>query len=598
MIKIYSPKNFISRFIGILLAAFLFYGCERDDDGSFVHVVYPDLSTQVKSTVSGFVTDENDQPVNLANVQVGQATVSTDKYGYFEVKNADVIQNAAVVTVTKSGYFKGIKTYIAEEGKPAFFRIKLLPKNNAGTINAGTGGSVTLANGLSIVLPANAVVNAASGAPYSGTVKVAAQWLNPTANDLPNTMPGDLRGLNSSGKLQLLTTYGMAAVELTGSSGELLQIAPGKKATVSVPIPASLIASAPASIPIWYFDETKGLWKEEGEGVKNGNNYTAEVSHFSFWNWDLPGYFVQFNCTIVDQNNNPVSNAAVKVSLVSDPNKFFRGYTNTNGYISGPIPVNAQLKLEVFPDFSCSGTVLAAQTFTSTTVNISLGNIVVNNAPYIIRVNGTATNCSNAALSQGIATIRCGFNYYNFPVTNGNYNFALSVCNTPATASISVLDLSTQQVSLPQSFTVNAGSNTIPNIQACGTVPAEYTYYTVDGTPYFQSSGTFYFRHSGSGAPNNIDVFSTSLDPAMTIPHSGFTVVRPAIIPPASALLNSFSIYNLASGNPFPNPITVNYTEYGSIGQYIAGNFAGTIKNTSTNVIYNITGSFRMKRNF
>ncbi len=57
----------------------------------------------------------------------------------------------------------------------------------------------------------------------------------------------------------------MAAVELTGTSGELLQIATGKKATLTLSIPSSLAASAPATIPLWFFDEAKGLWKEEAE---------------------------------------------------------------------------------------------------------------------------------------------------------------------------------------------------------------------------------------------------------------------------------------------------------------------------------------------
>jgi hypothetical protein len=51
-------------------------------------------------------------------------------------------------------------------------------------------------------------------------------------------------------------------------------------------------------------------------------------------------------------------------------------------------------------------------------------------------------------------------------------------------------------------------------------------------------------------------------------------------------------------GTPYPNPITVYYTEFGNIGQYIAGSFSGTIKSTANNNIYNVTCSFRMKRKF
>jgi hypothetical protein len=106
------------------------------------------------------------------------------------------------------GFFKGIKTYIATANKSAFFRIKLIPKTSAGTVNGTAGGVVTLTSGLSINFPASAVVNASTNAAYTGTVTVAAFYINPTATDLNSIMPGDLRGLNTDGELKLLTTYG------------------------------------------------------------------------------------------------------------------------------------------------------------------------------------------------------------------------------------------------------------------------------------------------------------------------------------------------------------------------------------------------------
>ncbi len=40
-----------------------------------------------------------------------------------------------------------------------------------------------------------------------------------------------------------------------------------KTATLTFPIPVELQAQAPATIPL-YFDEVKGLWKEEGSAKK------------------------------------------------------------------------------------------------------------------------------------------------------------------------------------------------------------------------------------------------------------------------------------------------------------------------------------------
>ena len=249
MIQIFGKKT---KLLFAIFSMLFLWSCQKNIDDSFIDSTnqIPNLTTKVNSSVSGFVTDENNAAVIGATVNVGTSTTTTDKFGYFSVKNVDVVKTAAVVTVTKQGYFKGIKTYTAIANKSAFFRIKLIPKTTSGSINATTGGNVTLTNGLIVSLPANAVVNAASGAAYTGSVSVTAYWINPTGADVNAVMPGDLRGLTTAGAIKTLQSFGMAAVELTGASGELLQIATGKKATLTFPIPSSLSATAPANIPL------------------------------------------------------------------------------------------------------------------------------------------------------------------------------------------------------------------------------------------------------------------------------------------------------------------------------------------------------------
>ena len=203
-----------------------FFSCQKELSavGNGIATLPPDLVSKINSNVSGFVTDEADKAVIGALVAAGGKTTLTDKFGYFEIRNILVVKEVAVLNVAIPGYFKAVKTWIAIENKSVFFRVKLIPKTIAGNVDAAAGGKVTLGNGLTINIPANAVVNAATNAAYTGQVNVAAYWLSPTATDLYRIMPGDLRGVDSLGGLRLLTTYGMAAIELTGAGGELLQI--------------------------------------------------------------------------------------------------------------------------------------------------------------------------------------------------------------------------------------------------------------------------------------------------------------------------------------------------------------------------------------
>lgn len=594
--------SFLKSLIVTLFAAAVLFTCKKvDSSGGGTNPPtepLPDLTTKVAAAVvSGFVTNENDIAVQSAAVEVGGVNVITDKYGYFEMRNVQVTQNAATVTVNKTGYFKTIKTFIAAAGKSAFFRIKLLPKTNAGTVSGASGGTVTLPSGMAVAIPAGAVVNASTNAAYTGNVAVAAQLISATDANLNRIMPGDLRGINTNGNLRLLTTYGMMAVELTGTGGELLQIAVGKKATITMPIPASLQGSAPATIPLWYFDETKGLWKEEGSATKSGNNYVGEVSHFSFWNCDVPGNFVQFNCTVVNNSGQPIPNALVKISVVSNPVNFRYGNTDSSGYVSGAVPENSQLLLEVFSTAACA-TAVYSQTFTTTTVTVSLGNIAISTASSTATINGTVTNCSNAPVTNGYIILQAGNTYIRKTLTNtGAYSINLLLCNAAST-SVTLIgeDVTATQQSIPAVYTVNSGNNNIATIQACGVSTQEFVNLTVNSTPQNFVSPPDSLSLNTSGNTNNTVWFTK-------FPFTSwgnFTFTRTGIAPGSTQTLVSLAIpqvnANLTINTP---PVNVFITEYGIVGQFIAGNFTGTFTGPApTNTQYNVTCSFRLRRWF
>jgi hypothetical protein len=578
----------------------LFFSCQKDlsfQDGGPA-VTPPDLSTRISSSVSGFVTDENDAAVVGATVQFGTSNITTDKYGYFEAKNVQVVKEAAVVTVSKPGYFKGIKTYMAKEGKTAFFRIKLMPKTNIGTINATSGGMVALPNGLSIKLLAGSIVNVASNAVYTGTVNVAAFWINPTAADLNKIMPGDLRGINTEGSLKLLQTFSMVAVELTGASGELLQIVNGQKATLTLPIPSSLLATTPANIPLWYFDEAKGLWKEEGKATKTGNTYVGNVSHFSFWSQGLPGPYVQFDCTVKDAAGNPVPDALVNVEYSSvNNNTWGWGYTDPSGYISGLITANAQLTLKIFTYGSCPGIPLYYQTITTANSNISLGNLTIasNN---IATVTGTLKNCAGQLVTNGCIIVEVGNQYYyRYNVnSNGSFSFNRVICPGSTVVDIIGQDNTTLQEGFINNYTLVTGNNNIGDLLTCGNSIQEYVNYTVNGTPFSVVPPIGTISEYDTVAINSrvIYGFDSNINA-----YANFGISKSNIGPGSVQNLTLFGSAQTGYPATITTPISVNITEYGNIGQFISGNFSGTVTSvTPPNTTYTITCSFRSKRTF
>ena len=135
--------------------------------------------------------------------------------------------------------------------------------------------------------------------------------LDPSDPTTKDKMPGSLLAQNNSGAQRILETFGMLNVELQDASGNKLQIV--NPTSIEMPISAFQLATAPTTIPLWYFDETLGYWKQEGSATKVGNKYVGTVNHFSWWNCDAP--FDQCNLTVTVNNNSgiPISNLNIEI---------------------------------------------------------------------------------------------------------------------------------------------------------------------------------------------------------------------------------------------------------------------------------------------
>jgi hypothetical protein len=332
--------------IATALLAVAFFGCKKDySNENFTGnpiETKPDFSVTTSSSVSGFITNASGAAIEGALVAAGGKTTLTDALGYFNIKDVTMPELAGFIKVSKAGFFDGFSTFLTENNSEKFVRLQLITQTETGLIPAVSGGSVQTADGAIIKLPANAVVNS-GGSAYTGDVHVAANWLNPTGgNSLALTMPGDLRGIDSSGNLKILETFGMLAVTLTDGGGQKLQIAPGKTAELTLPIPASLQASAPATIAFWSFDESNGLWKQEGMASKSGSNYVGKASHFSFWNCDANFPLVRVRAQFVIEKLSPFANLRIRITK-SGTNMMAFGITDTRGQVSGRIPANSRL---------------------------------------------------------------------------------------------------------------------------------------------------------------------------------------------------------------------------------------------------------------
>ena len=445
----------------------------------------PPPAITVTASVAGNVSDFNNAPVSGALVAAGASTTTTDANGQFTLRDIELYKDAGFVKVTKAGYFTGSRTFLVNGNTTNYIKIQLLPKTVSGKIASSSGGNVDVTGGAKINFAASSFVNAASNTAYSGDVAVSGYYLNPADANFREYMPGDLRGVSFTNREGILKSFGMLSVEMNDAGGQKLQLAEGKTATITIPIPPGMQAASPATISLWYFDDTKGIWKEEGTATKQSTNYVGTVSHFSFWNAGEQGADVQLDATFKsDTSGLALTNKLVAITSVNFGTT--KGYTDNNGKISGLVPANEALVLKVFDD---CGDSIYTKNIGPFSTNTDLGNI---NVPLIsscflatVTVSGTVVNCSNVAVTNGYVQITTSNNKFTKAINNGSFSISYNHSSNAAAGTLTAYDLGSGDSSKPVPINISGGSMDIGQVRACQlpSTVADFT-YTVSGSSF------------------------------------------------------------------------------------------------------------------
>ena len=586
---------FYSLFL-ICLSTLLFSACQRDiihiddpqDDGPTI-----DFTKKVTTaSVSGFITDKNGAALSGVTITAGNKTTVTDEAGFFMIRQPELVKGAGVIKAVKAGFFTGIRTINAIAGKPAFVRIQMLERTLIGSLPSAGGGIATAADGFSVTLPENSVVVDGTGATYNGEVKVYAHWINVGDRRYGEQMPGDLRALDGDAT-KLLTSYGMAAVELEGNAGQKLQIASGKQAKLSFPMPSG-INNAPATMPMWWFDEVKGLWIKEGSCVKVGNNYITEVSHFTYWNCDMPyDNPITLSFTLLNADSTPMNNSYV---IISGSNQYqsIHAMTDSTGYASGFAPVNTQLTLTVYSySYGSNCSSVYSQNITTTLTDLDLGNIYIPQpSANTYHISGTAFGCDNVPISSGHVFIGGGVNQ-SFAISNGTFDFTYYSCEPVTNLQLFAIDYSHPGAyNSPTTITLTTGANQTVDLVNCGTVNESTQFFnlTLSNQSSYMYNGpqdTLRMWNANTGA--HITARTPGVDNWVIIGFVGTNITATGTYETTSININSNEFISSSA-------VPVHFTEYGGIGNYAAGNFAGPIMlNDSLQTQLYMEGSFRVR---
>ncbi|MFK7775064.1 MAG: carboxypeptidase-like regulatory domain-containing protein [Saprospiraceae bacterium] len=463
----------------------LFFGCKKNIDEVVeidpfepptYEINYDPIIENINSSVLGLVIDEAGNPVEGATVTLNLETITTDIYGTFRFKNTMMNKQGTFIKIEKDGYFESGRKFFPQNAETNNIKVELLEKKFDQSFQSSSGASLEFDNGGHVKFSSNSI-RMENGDPYSGEVKVALKWLDPTASKTFDQMPGALLGVNLEGEEVALETYGMIAVELESPSGDPLNIAYNQTAEIKMPIPATLVNNAPTEIPLWSFNYKYGVWAKDGKALLQNGFYVGEVSHFSFWNCDYPRPLVNFNLTLIDdETSEPMQNVKVAIYQIGTGLTRF-GYTNTAGELAGKIPAYELLEMHV--KNGCDDLLLDLD-IGPFSDDIDFGNILVNTSDKIF-VHGDLVDCNGELVNDGMLLVKIDENLFSFEVNSNPYGFWIPYCENASDVQVSGGDFSTfeqgEYITLPIQDSINVGS-----IVACGQTLVNYVKMTINST--------------------------------------------------------------------------------------------------------------------
>jgi|GEM_PF-856453 hypothetical protein len=284
--------------------------------------------------------------VYVNGVQV--ATTSQEGTAFFPLNPDNYI-----IKVSAQGFADSFFSVSVQSGFVSVLNISLVPYRFSFEFNTSQGAQAyDRASGVKIVIPAGGLQKE-SGGTYNGKVYLKLSYIDPRDPLQLKGFPGDFVAQKSNGEKVLLETFGPIEAKLLSESGEKLNLPSGVVAEVSFPIPANMVDYVPDIVPLWSFDERKAEWVEEGVLYKVLDNEDGRyvlrgyVSHFSWWNPDVPLDTTCVKGRIKDEKGNPLVGVPVRSEGVDYFGRDWGRRADSEGKFFVFVKKNARAKIKI-----------------------------------------------------------------------------------------------------------------------------------------------------------------------------------------------------------------------------------------------------------
>jgi len=297
-------KHFVT-VISLSFALLFSIGCSSDE------TTIPEAKGSNYTILKGRVLDTAGSPLSGAQVTSGTKETTTANDGSFSFSFEQ--DQVASVTVDLPNYTQNSRSIPLIKTETVLANMVLAPIDSLTRFNADDAQLIKT-KGASVDLPANGFVDQ-NGAIFSGEVTAKVSYNRVTTPLGEALFPGDFIGLEDNGSTTGIISYGFIEVTLEDASGNPLNLAEGETATITYPADPN-IDTHPATIPLWYYDTTRGIWVEDGVATYDvaTDSYSGTVSHFTTWNLDAKFDGASFEGCVEDASGARITTADLYVS--------------------------------------------------------------------------------------------------------------------------------------------------------------------------------------------------------------------------------------------------------------------------------------------
>lgn len=240
-------------------------------------------------------------PEAFATVVSSGETLAVDEDNLIKISGLPASQ-ISTIRFSAPGYSNQVKSLnLGPKGSTSDYSISLLKRQPAKRVLAENAQSLVGYDGAQVIFEGDAFVDE-NGEPVSGEIDAYMSPVDVSRASMRNAFPGSYAGIaEGETDAEILISFG-ATEYLFMQDGQELQLAQGSTAIIELPIYATLLPNGETmgvgdEIPLWYLNESSGIWQQEGYGVVVASNLSTtglalrgEVGHFSWWNADMiPG---------------------------------------------------------------------------------------------------------------------------------------------------------------------------------------------------------------------------------------------------------------------------------------------------------------------